>query len=96
MAVDFFTQQLVARKARLILFQQIANQRLHYPYRVATALGEFYDVFAPALSQENKEEIRRAAKYIAERIEKLPDFRQRKEHVVKCWEEMQRILETSV
>lgn len=29
------------RKARAIIFQQVANERLHYPYRVATGLLTF-------------------------------------------------------
>lgn len=83
------------RKARTIIFQQIANERLHYPYRVATTVAEFYDSLASTLDKAQKEEIARAAKFILERIEQLPPDRQEQRHVADCWVAMGRILEES-
>lgn len=80
------------REARKIIFEQIQNERLHYPYRVAATFWDFYNFFSNALSVEHKSEILRAAKYISERIEKLPLARQRNRSVVECWEAMQKIM----
>lgn len=81
------------REARKIIFAQIGNERLHYPYRVAHQLGEFYDAFAPSLDENQKAEIKRAAKFIADRIEKLPLGRQHHRNVAQCWNTMRRIIE---
>ncbi len=81
------------RKARKIIFEQIQKERLHYPYRVAAALRELYEVLSPSWSQDDKAEIARAARYIADRIERLPPQRQEQRYVMECWETMQRILE---
>jgi tetratricopeptide (TPR) repeat protein len=88
------SQCMVAfRSARKILYEQMHNERLHYPYRVASAIGEFYDAFHRAVSKEHKDEIVRTAKYIIERIEKLPEERQGHRDVIHCWDAMQRILQ---
>lgn len=89
---DAATAMVAFRKARKIIFEQIQRERLHYPYRVATAFGEFYDTFAPVFSHEQKAEIARAAKYVSDRIERLPRERQDQKYVEKCWEAMQRII----
>lgn len=82
------------REARKIVFGQIQNERLHYPYRVASTFGQFYDCFASDLSPQQKEEIKRAAKHISDRIESLPEGRQQHRHVEDCWRAMQKILNT--
>jgi len=82
------------RKARKIIFAQIRSDRLHYPFRVAASLGEFYESFAPKLKKEQKAEIVRAAEYIAGRVEKLPEFRQKQRYVIECWTAMQTIIES--
>jgi hypothetical protein len=80
------------RNARKIIFGQMENERLHYPYRVAATLGEFYDAFAPSLDMQQRAEIKRAAKFISDRIEKLPRERQNQRSVISCWHSMQRII----
>ncbi len=84
-----------ARKARTIVFQQIANDRLHYPYRVAIGFAQFYDAFATALDKPQRDEIARAAKSVLERIEELQGFRQEQRYVEECWTELSRIVEES-
>lgn len=81
------------RKARTIIFQQIVDDRRHYPYRVATGLAELYNAFAATLGKSQKDEIARAAKYVRDRIEKLPGFRQEQRYVADCWIAMSRIME---
>jgi hypothetical protein len=80
------------REARKIIFAQIQNERLHYPYRVATTFSQFYDVFRPQMNDQQKDEIKRAAKHIANRIETLPETRQQHRTVEQCWRAMQEIL----
>jgi hypothetical protein len=90
--VDPSTCMTAFRKARSLIYTQMEKERLHYPYRVAAIIGEFYDTFAPLLKPQHKDEIKRAAKYICERIEKLPQERQTQRYVVDCWEKLQGVL----
>ncbi len=80
------------REARKIIFSQIQNERLHYPYRVAKTFGIFYDTFVSEMDSQQKEEIKRAAKHIVSRIETLPEMRQENRIVEECWRAMQQIL----
>ncbi len=81
------------REARKIIFAQLQNERLHYPYRVARTFGEFFQVFATRMTEAQKEEIKRAAKHISERIEKLPESRRQQRAVEECWRAMQEIVD---
>lgn len=81
------------RKTRKIIYDQIQKERLHYPYRVAVAFAEFYDAFEARLSPGDRAEIARAAKYIADRIERLPDYRREQKYVRECADAMQYVLE---
>jgi hypothetical protein len=80
------------RDARKLLSEEIQNERLHYPFRVAKLIGEFYDTFASALPPADKGEIGRAAKFISERIGKLPLERQRHRSVTECADAMEHVL----
>lgn len=80
------------RSARTILFGQMENERLHYPYRVAAVLGDFFSTFANLLKPEDREEIVRAARNISERIGKLPRSRQQNETVDRCRRVMEEII----
>jgi hypothetical protein len=84
------------REARKIIFNQIQNERLHYSYRVASTFGQFYDAFGPQLNDQEKDEIKRAAKRIADRIETLPEMRQHNRNVEECWRAMQHILNSKL
>ena len=79
------------RSARKIIFEQIQTERLYYPYRVASRIGEFYDTFAGALARNELEEILNAARYIERRIGGLPPELQRQRYVVECLVTMKRI-----
>ncbi|MBI2681563.1 MAG: SIR2 family protein [Candidatus Solibacter usitatus] len=80
------------RDARKIIFEQIQTERLHYPYRVATRIGEFYDTFVGALADPEREEILNAARYIERRINGLPLQLRQQRYVVECLATMVRIL----
>jgi hypothetical protein len=79
------------RGARKIIFEQIQTERLYYPYRVATRIGEFYDTFVGALADPEREEILNAAKYVERRIGGLPLQLQQQRYVVECLATMIRI-----
>jgi hypothetical protein len=81
------------REARKLIFEQIQTERLHYPFRVATNIAEFYDTFAASLSATEKQEIARAAKHIITRIDELPRERQNQRYVSECRKAMQHVLE---
>jgi hypothetical protein len=84
------------REARQLIHNQIERERLRYGYRVATLYADFYDKFEPVLRPQQKEEIKRAAQHVCERIEKLPLERQNQKYVHTCWEQLQKILERPI
>jgi hypothetical protein len=79
------------RDARKIIFEQIQTERLYYPYRVATRIGEFYDTFVGVLTDPERDEILNAAKYIERRIAGLPPQLQHQRYVAECLATMARI-----
>lgn len=83
------------RDARKLIFEQIQTERLHYPFRVATNIGEFYDTFAASLDSAKRQEIGRAAKHIMGRIDELPKERQDQRYVAECRKVMEHVLELS-
>ena len=93
---DASTCMTAFRNARKLIHNQIERERLHYPYRVASLYADFYDKFAPELKAQNKEEVKRAAKHICERIAKLPLDRQQQRYVHECWENLQRVVESTI
>jgi SIR2-like domain len=80
------------RRARRIVNEQIIKERLRYPYRVASMYGEFFDWFERRLTASEREEIGRAARFVAERIAKLPDDRQQEKQIVRCRSVMKRLM----
>jgi hypothetical protein len=91
---DVSTCMAAFREARKLIHGQIERERLHYGYRVAALYADFYEKFATVLQPPNREEIRRAAKHVCERIEKLPPERQKQRYVENCWDVLQKILES--
>jgi hypothetical protein len=81
------------RDARKLIFEQIQTERRHYPFRVATLIGEFYDTFVSVMSANDKQEVARAAKHIADRIELLPRSLQEHRNVLECRAAMRHILD---
>ena len=86
------------RGARKIIHNQIETEkeRLHYPFRVASLYGDFYERFARVLKPQHKEEIKRAVKHVCDRIEKLPPERQDQRYVHECWEKLEKVLESTI
>ena len=80
------------RKARKIINHQIQEEKLHYPYRVASAYAGFYDAFEPELTIKNRDEVERAAKFVNKRIGLLPEMRRREKYVAECANSMEYIL----
>lgn len=90
---DVTTCMSAFRKARQIIGAQIKEERLHYPYRVALAYADFYDAFESRLSLAHRAEIARAAKYVLDRIARLPEQRRRQKYVGECADTMEYVLE---
>ena len=80
------------RKARQIIDNQIKDDRMHYPYRVARSYLDFYETFETSLEPTRLEEIKQAAVFVSRRIESLPDERRQHRSVVECLDAMQRII----
>lgn len=80
------------RKARQTVNQQINDDRLQYPYRIAIMYADFYDTFESELSIKERDEVARAAKFVASRIESLPEVRRRHKDVVRCADELAYLL----
>ena len=83
------------RKARKIINEQIKRERLHYPYRVATLYALFYDKFYLSLNDKSKEEVVKAATFVANRIKTLPERRQQQRYVSNCADAMNYIIESA-
>jgi SIR2-like domain len=84
------------RDARAIIFRQIQNERLHYPFRVATKFGRFYETFASRLTPVDREEIGRAAEFIEYRIKMLPPYRREQRYVSECLLVMRRLIQEAL
>lgn len=80
------------RESRRLLFAQLSNERLHYPFRVAANWGALYNAFRSELSVAERKEIQDAAAYVCERIEALPLDRSTHRSVVECKQAMNGIL----
>jgi hypothetical protein len=81
------------RKARKIIYEQIRNERLHYPYRVAALVGDWYETYSHRLAEDARMEVRRAAQSICATIATLPDARQKQRHVVECFKKLDAIVQ---
>lgn len=72
------------RKARTLVNRQIRDDKLHYPFRVASSYQAFYDRFASKFSETQLREISEAANTVASRIGELPLDRARNRYVKQC------------
>ena len=81
------------RKARKIIYEQIRNERLHYPYRVAALIGGWYDTYSHRLTDDARKEVRRAAEFVCATIAKLPEPLQKQRHVVECFKKLDAIVQ---
>jgi hypothetical protein len=87
------TSMSAFREVRRIVNQQIQRERLHYPYRVAAGYKDFWDKFGAGLTQEERKEVERAAAFVAERIQRLPERYQAQRYVSECRQSMQYVVE---
>ncbi len=93
---DVSTCMTAFRSARKLIHNQIERERLHYGYRVASLYWEFYEKLAPSLQPQAKDEIKRAAKHVCDRIEKLPPQRQDQRYVHECWDLLQKLIHSAI
>ena len=80
------------RKARQIIENQIKDERMQYPFRVARSYRTFYEAFESKLSRTRLEEITQAAVFVSRRIESLPEDRRQRKDVSECLDDMKRII----
>lgn len=81
------------RKARKIIYEQIRNERLHYPYRVAALIGDWYETYSHRLTADARMEVRRAAESMCGTIATLPEARQKQRHVIECFKKLDAIVQ---
>ena len=80
------------RKARRTVEDQIKDERMHYPYRVARYYRNFFDAFESKLNHTRLEEIIQAAVFVLHRIEALPEEKRRRIDISECFDDMTRII----
>ncbi|MCU1252435.1 MAG: hypothetical protein JWQ49_5464 [Edaphobacter sp.] len=81
------------RNAQKLIVEQMKNERLHYPYRTALLVGDWFDAFGDQLTAEQLQEVKRAASFIAARISELPELNQQHRDVVECYRRMRLIID---
>jgi hypothetical protein len=81
------------RDARALIFEQIRRERLHYPYRVASLISDWFDSYGDRLNDEHRTEVKRAAVFICSRIAALPEIRQRQRDIADCYRKLQIIVQ---
>ena len=81
------------REARAIINRQMQNERLHYPFRVASSYQDFVDKFGSKLTADACSEIREAAEYVIERIAQLPEDRAKHPAVRRCGDSMEYVVD---
>lgn len=72
------------REARTLVNRQIKDDRLHYPYRVASTYQRFFDRFQSKFTPSVLKEIAQAAQTILDQIELLSQYRASNKYVRQC------------
>ena len=80
------------RKARRTVEEQIKDDRMHYPYRVARYYRNFFEAFESKLNRTRLEEIIQAAVFVLHRIESLPEDKRRRIDISECLGDMTKII----
>jgi hypothetical protein len=80
------------RGAQKLIVEQMRHERLHYPYRTALLIGDWYDAFGDQITADQLEEVKRTAGFIAARIVELPDNTQQHRDVSECYKRMRTII----
>jgi hypothetical protein len=70
--------------ARNIINRQMTNERLHYPYKVASLYKPFFDKFSSFLPDSDIDLIVRTATTVLQRIESLPNNRSKGRNIRSC------------
>ena len=72
------------RQARAIVNRQLQRERLHYPYKTASVYQDFIDRFGKELDERMCSEVKAAADYVLERLERLPEDMKTHPDVRRC------------
>ena len=72
------------RQAKNIINRQMANERLHYPYKVASLYYPFYERFSPSLNNSDIDLMKKTASTVLTKINALPDNRQKGRNIRDC------------
>ncbi|MCU0653602.1 MAG: hypothetical protein MUD10_05085, partial [Candidatus Pacebacteria bacterium] len=81
----------IFREARDIILRQMQSGRVHYPYRVATSFGDFFDHFSRTLSVSELQEVIDAAQFVRRKIGGVPPELMVNANVRRCKAAMERI-----
>jgi len=80
------------RRARAIINQQISDERMHYPYRVATHYQPFLDRFSSSLTFDQLQELGKGAEDVSQTIDNLPYYRSKHKYIVECKKAMRYVI----
>lgn len=72
------------RRAKNIVNRQMAKERLHYPYKVASLYQPFYEKFSSSLPDGDIDLIKRTAESVLKRIDSLPEYRSKGKNIREC------------
>ena len=81
------------QEAQELLEPQLARERRHYSYRVASLYRDFFDAWQGTLSPDQKARVGRAARYVADRIANLPERRSQQKYVAECTDAMKYLIQ---
>jgi hypothetical protein len=81
------------RRARTIINQQVCQERMHYPYRVATHYQEFLDRFSSSLTPSQLQELGKAAEDVSQTIDGLPYQRSKHKYIIECRKAMHYVVD---
>jgi hypothetical protein len=81
------------KKAEMIINRQISdNNRLHYPFMVATLYLEYLNKYMGIMSPIEKGTVKRAAEHVRGEIENLPATRQSDRDIKNCMMTMEEVI----
>ena len=80
-------------EAQGLLEPQLPRERLHYSYRVARFYRGFFDTWQSKMSPGEKAKVGQAARYVAEKIARLPELRRKHRYIAECAEAMEHLIQ---
>jgi hypothetical protein len=81
------------RSAQKLIFEQMRHERLHYPYRTAALIGDWFDAFGDQITYDELQEVKRGANFIVARIAELPETSQQQRYIAECYKRMRLIID---